>query len=67
VYGRESMRRLACARILVAGMNGLGVEIGARDGTSVCCPNAPACLARGRAADLATHQRGAVLLRMTRR
>lgn len=29
VYGRETMRRLASARILVAGLNGLGVEIGA--------------------------------------
>jgi hypothetical protein len=29
VYGRESMRRLAGARVLVVGMNGLGVEVGA--------------------------------------
>lgn len=27
VYGRETMRRLAGARVLVAGMNGLGVEV----------------------------------------
>ena len=35
VYGRETMRRLAGARVLVAGMNGLGVEIGAR---ACACP-----------------------------
>jgi hypothetical protein len=46
VYGRESMRRLAGARILVAGLNGLGVEIGARDGTSAFCPNSILGVAR---------------------
>jgi hypothetical protein len=39
VYGRESMRRLAGARILVAGLNGLGVEIGARRRHLAFCPN----------------------------
>lgn len=29
VYGRESMRRMAAARVLVLGMKGLGVEVGA--------------------------------------
>lgn len=29
VYGRESMHRMAAARTLVLGMNGLGVEVGA--------------------------------------
>ena len=29
VYGRETMRRLAGARVLVVGANGLGVEVGA--------------------------------------
>lgn len=28
VYGRESMRRMATARVLVLGMKGLGVEVG---------------------------------------
>ncbi|KAK6943192.1 THIF-type NAD/FAD binding fold [Dillenia turbinata] len=28
VYGRETMRRLFCANILISGMQGLGVEIG---------------------------------------
>jgi ubiquitin-activating enzyme E1 len=29
VYGRESMRRMAAAKVLVLGMKGLGVEVGA--------------------------------------
>lgn len=28
VYGRESMRRMAAARVLVLGIKGLGVEVG---------------------------------------
>ena len=28
MYGKESMRRMATANILVCGLNGLGVEIG---------------------------------------
>jgi hypothetical protein len=38
VYGREAMSTLATATILVSGVNGLGVEIGA------CGPRATACL-----------------------
>ena len=29
VYGRESMRKMAAAQVLILGLNGLGVEIGA--------------------------------------
>jgi ubiquitin-activating enzyme E1 len=29
VYGRESMHRMAAAKVLVMGMKGLGVEVGA--------------------------------------
>lgn len=32
VYGKESMRRMALANVLVCGLNGLGVEIGERLG-----------------------------------
>lgn len=28
VYGRESMRKMAAAQVLILGLNGLGVEIG---------------------------------------
>ena len=28
VYGRESMRRMAAARVLVTGLKGLGAEVG---------------------------------------
>ncbi len=28
VYGRESMRRMAAAQVLVLGLKGLGVEVG---------------------------------------
>lgn len=28
VYGRDAMRRMATASVLVSGMNGVGVEIG---------------------------------------
>lgn len=28
VYGRESMRRMAAARVLVVGLKGLGAEVG---------------------------------------
>ena len=31
VYGRESMKRLAGASVLVCGLKGLGAEIGTRD------------------------------------
>lgn len=29
VYGRETMRKMAAARVLICGMNGLGAEVGA--------------------------------------
>lgn len=29
VYGRDSMRKMAAAQVVILGMNGLGVEIGA--------------------------------------
>ncbi len=40
VYGREAMTTLGTARILISGLNGLGVEIGA---PLACCraPRAP--------------------------
>lgn len=31
VYGKESMRKLAAADVLIVGMNGLGVEVGTLD------------------------------------
>lgn len=38
VYGRETMRRLASARVLVVGLNGLGVEVGAWESFLVSAP-----------------------------
>lgn len=37
VYGREAMTTLGTARILISGLNGLGVEIGA----PLACSHAP--------------------------
>lgn len=31
VYGREAMRRLAKSRVLISGLNGLGVEVGEQE------------------------------------
>jgi hypothetical protein len=50
VYGRESMRRLAGASVLVSGLGGLGAEIGAcvfpgRGGPPCVTPCAPAAAA----------------------
>ena len=36
VYGREVMRRMAGASVLISGLNGTGVEIGAP--RCCCCP-----------------------------
>lgn len=36
VYGREAMRRMAGANILVAGANGVGVEVGEWLGPCLC-------------------------------
>ena len=54
VYGRESMRRMAASNILIVGVAGLGVEIGAPAACShvlffmvpvaVCASGALACL-----------------------
>ena len=36
VYGRESMRRMAAANVLVCGLRGLGVEVGERRARGEC-------------------------------
>ena len=37
VYGRETMRRLFAANVLISGLHGLGVEIG-KNPSSTCSP-----------------------------
>lgn len=52
VYGRESMRRMAASSILIVGLAGLGVEIGAAPSRGAPCQgtqHAAAALTAGRA------------------
>lgn len=61
VYGREAMRRMAGAAVLISGAGGLGVEIGGLGGTRSCLCVEPCCMHRFTAPSLSAAAKNVIL------